>query len=108
MTTAGTPLAVFASPAIRTPRAAMAGAYAAAAAVAAGLIAFASPAAIPNIITAHVLVFYGITAGAYAALPFVRRGDIVMGGMWLVLAAGVGPCVTGQEISAPHMFADMA
>ncbi len=53
-------------------------------------------------------IFYGVTAGAYGALPFVRRGDIAMVAMWLVLAVGVAPCVEGRELSAPHMFADMA
>jgi hypothetical protein len=54
------------------------------------------------------LIFYGVTAGAYGALPFVRRGDIAMVAMWLMLAVGVAPCVEGRELSAPHMFADMA
>jgi hypothetical protein len=54
------------------------------------------------------VIFYGVTAGAYGALPFVRRGDIAMVAMWLVLAVGVAPCVQGHELSASHMFADMA
>lgn len=54
------------------------------------------------------LIFYGVTAGAYGVLPFVRRGDIAMVAIWLVLAVGVAPCVEGRELSAPHMFADMA
>ena len=56
----------------------------------------------------HVLTFYGVTAGAYGLLPFVRRGDIVMVAMWVVLGVGVAPCCVGQELSAPHMFADLA
>lgn len=62
----------------------------------------------PWLVTIHVLTFYGITAGAYAALPFIRRGDILMVASWLVLGAGVAPCFAGRELSAPHMFADMA
>jgi hypothetical protein len=54
------------------------------------------------------LIFYGVTAGAYGALPFVRRDDIAIVAMWLVLAVGVTPCVDGRELSAPHVFADMA
>jgi hypothetical protein len=54
------------------------------------------------------LIFYGVTAGAYGALPFVRRDDIAIVTMWLVLAVGVAPCVDGRELSPPHMFADMA
>ena len=65
-------------------------------------------AGLPWLVTLHVLTFYGITAGAYLALPFIRRGDILMVASWLVLGAGVAPCFAGQELSAPHMFADMA
>jgi len=91
----------------RTPRlvAALAVAGAAVAIVA---VLTAAGGAIPNVITIHAMTFYGVTAGAYAALPFVRRGDVLMVAIWLVLAAGVAPCLAGQEISAPHMFADMA
>ena len=56
----------------------------------------------------HVATFYGVTAGAYGVLPFVRRGDIAMVAMWVVLGMGVAPCFAGHELSAPHMFADMA
>ena len=56
----------------------------------------------------HAATFYGVTAGAYALLPFVRRGDIAMVAMWLVLGFGVAPCFAGHELSAQHMFADMA
>lgn len=59
-------------------------------------------------IPVHTLTFYGVTAGAYILLPFVRRGDIAMVAMWLVLGVGVAPCFAGQELSATHMFADMA
>ena len=59
-------------------------------------------------VVARALVFYVITAGAYAFLPFVRRGDIAMVTMWLVLAVGVAPCIAGRELDAQHMFADMA
>jgi hypothetical protein len=94
------------SPAFRVPRIACAAAVAVAAGLAVGLLVFAGP--IANSIPAHLLTFYAVTSAAYAALPFVRRGDVLMGGMWLVLAGGVGPCVVGREISAPQMFADMA
>ena len=55
----------------------------------------------------RMLIFYGIAVGAYAALPFIRRGDIAMVAMWLVLAVGVAPCFGGRELSATNMFADM-
>ena len=55
----------------------------------------------------HWGLFYGVTAGAYAALPFIRRDDIVTAMSWLVLAAGIAPCIQGHEISAANMFSDM-
>src|ERR1700744_2083279 len=54
-----------------------------------------------------LLAFYGVTAGAYGLLPFVRRGDIAIVAMWVVLGVGVAPCFSGQELSADHMFADL-
>jgi len=56
----------------------------------------------------RTILFYFITSGAYAFLPFVRRGDIAMVAMWLVLAVGVTPCIAGHELNASRMFADMA
>jgi len=61
-----------------------------------------------NNIPVHTLTFYGVTAGAYGLLPFVRRGDIIMVAMWVVLGVGVAPCIVGKELSASHMFADLA
>ena len=67
------------------------------------------PAAVsPDRAVVSALIFYGVTTGAYGLLPFVRRGDIFMAAMWLVLAVGVAPCVEGEELSPLHMFADMA
>ena len=80
-------------------------------AVAATIAVLASPLSgagfLPDSVVARALIFYGLTAGAYAVLPLVRRGDIAAVAMWLVLGVGVAPCFLGQEISAPHMFADM-
>ncbi len=59
-------------------------------------------------IPVHALTFYGVTAGAYGLLPFVRRGDIVMVAMWVVLGVGIAPCFIGRELSASQMFADLA
>ena len=58
-------------------------------------------------VAARGILFYAITAGAYAFLPFVRRGDIAMVAMWLVLAVGVAPCIAGRELNPAHMVADM-
>ena len=65
------------------------------------------PAMLPDSLSVDAIVFYGVTAGAYGLLPFVRRGDIMMVAMWLVLGVGIAPCVLGQELSASRMFADM-
>ena len=63
---------------------------------------------LPDSVPVNALTFYGVTAGAYGLLPFVRRGDIAMVAMWVVLGVGVAPCIFGHELSAPRMFADMA
>lgn len=65
-------------------------------------------AVLPDNILVHALTFYGVTAGAYGLLPFVRRGDVAMVAMWVVLGVGVAPCFAGHELSARRMFADMA
>jgi hypothetical protein len=64
--------------------------------------------ALSDNIAVHVLTFYGVTAGAYGLLPFVRRGDVAIMAMWVVLGVGVAPCFGGHELSAQRMFADMA
>jgi hypothetical protein len=58
-------------------------------------------------VAARAVLFYIITSSAYAFLPFMRRGDVAMVTMWLVLAVGIAPCIAGREIDAAHMFADM-
>jgi hypothetical protein len=63
-----------------------------------------APASIPL----NTFTFYGVTAGAYGLLPFVRRGDIALVAIWVVLGVGVAPCFVGRELSASHMFADLA
>jgi len=55
-----------------------------------------------------LFAFYGVTCGGYGLLPFVRRGDVAMVAMWVVLGVGVAPCFTGQELSPEHMFGGMA
>ena len=98
---------MFAALPLRIPRLAAALAVAGCAVALVGALSLNS-ADLPNLITLHWAIFYGVTAGGYLALPFIRRGDILMVAGWLVLASGVGPCILGQEISAPNMFADMA
>jgi hypothetical protein len=62
---------------------------------------------LPDSVIVQALTFYGVTVGAYGLLPFVRRGDIALVAIWVVLAAGVAPCFGGRELSASHMFADL-
>lgn len=78
-----------------------------------GAIVLVSPLSIRNValpgdLTVDAITFYGVTAGAYGLLPYVRRGDVAIVAMWVVLGVGIAPCFVGQEISASHMFADMA
>jgi hypothetical protein len=87
--------------------------FASAMAVLAAAVVLVAPlsirnAVVPDSLGLHALTFYGVTVGAYGLLPFVRRGDIVMMAMWVVLGVGIAPCFLGQELSAAHMFADMA
>ena len=70
--------------------------------------AFTGAPLLPQTGPVRALSFYALTAGAYCVLPFVRRGDIAVVAMWLVLAMGVSPCIRGEELSASNMFADMA
>ena len=85
--------------------------FAAAVVVLACAVVLVSPlsgAVMPDSIPLHTLTFYGVTAGAYGLLPYLRRGDVAMVAIWLVLGVGVAPCFLGHELSAPHMFADLA
>jgi hypothetical protein len=48
-----------------------------------------------------VFAFYGVTVGAYGLLPFVRRGDIAMVAMWVVLGVGVAPASPARNCRRP-------
>lgn len=63
-----------------------------------------TPAAEPFV--ARLLLFYAATCLAYAAMPFVRRGDIPLVAAWVVLLSELAPCVTGQLISPVKVAAD--
>jgi hypothetical protein len=87
--------------------------FASALAVLAGAVLLVAPlsgrgAFLPDSLPIHALTFYGVTAGAYGLLPYLRRGDILVVAIWVVLGVGVAPCFAGHELSAPQMFADMA
>jgi hypothetical protein len=55
---------------------------------------------------ARALLFYLGTLGAYALLPFVRRGDVPLVAAWVVLLSELAPCVAGQLISPGKVAAD--
>lgn len=57
---------------------------------------------------ARVLLFYAATSLAYAAMPFVRRGDVPLVAAWVILLAELAPCLAGQLISPVKVAADAA
>jgi hypothetical protein len=87
--------------------------FASALMVLAGVLVLVAPLSMRSALQAdslpvHGLTFYAVTAGAYGLLPFMRRGDIALVAIWVVLGVGVAPCFAGHELSAPQMFADLA
>lgn len=54
----------------------------------------------------RLLLFYAGTALAYAAMPFVRRGDVPLVAAWVVLLAELAPCVAGHLMSPLKVTAD--
>lgn len=55
---------------------------------------------------ARLLLFYAGTLGAYALMPFVRRGDVPLVAAWVVLLSELAPCIGGQLISPEKVCAD--
>jgi hypothetical protein len=53
-------------------------------------------------------LFYLATAAAYATMPYVRRGDIPLAAMWIVLGAELAPLMEGRLISPATVAADVA
>jgi hypothetical protein len=58
-------------------------------------------------VLARALIFYAGTATAYAVMPYVRRGDIPLAAMWVVLAAEFAPLASGRMISPASVIADV-
>lgn len=54
----------------------------------------------------RLMLFYAGTALAYAAMPYVRRGDVPLVAAWVVLLAELAPCVTGHLMSPLKVTAD--
>jgi hypothetical protein len=54
----------------------------------------------------RLFLFYAATAGAYALMPFIRRGDIPLVAAWVILISELAPCFTGQLISPSKVTAD--
>ena len=59
-------------------------------------------------VLARALVFYGAVSGAYATMPYVRRGDIPLVAMWVVMAVELAPLTLGRLISPATVAADTA
>lgn len=55
----------------------------------------------------RMLLFYAGTALAYATMPYVRRGDIPLVAMWVVLGAELAPSIGGQLLSPTRVTADV-
>ena len=55
---------------------------------------------------ARMLLFYLGALGAYALMPFARRGDIPLLAAWVVLLSELAPCIGGQLISPEKVTAD--
>ena len=57
---------------------------------------------------ARVALFYLATSLAYVLMPYVRRGDIPLAAMWVVLVVELAPLTAGQMISAGGVVADVS
>ena len=57
--------------------------------------------AVADSIPVHALTLYGVTASAYGLLPFVRRGDILVVAIWVVLGVGPGKPSRQAETESP-------
>lgn len=56
---------------------------------------------------ARVLLFYAATSLAYGLMPRVRRVDIPLAAMWIVLGAELAPLFAGRMISPMTVAADV-
>jgi hypothetical protein len=57
---------------------------------------------------ARAFLFYVATSGAYALMPYVRRADIPLAAMWVVLAAELAPLAAGELMAPTTVAADVA
>ena len=56
----------------------------------------------------RVALFYLATSLAYVLMPYVRRSDIPLAAMWVVLIVELAPLTVGQMLSASGVAADVA
>ena len=56
----------------------------------------------------RVTLFYLATSLAYVLMPYVRRSDIPLAAMWVVLVVELAPLTLGRVISASGVAADVA
>jgi len=80
--------------------------YVAAASVMGGVVLFLSLTPLADPFIARLLLFYLGTLGAYALMPFVRRGDVPLVAAWVVLLSELAPCIDGRLISPEKVAAD--
>jgi hypothetical protein len=55
----------------------------------------------------RVALFYLATSLAYALMPYVRRSDIPLAAMWVVLVVELAPLAAGRMIAAPSVAANV-
>ncbi len=85
----------------RRPSNAVLGAAIAGAVLAACLMGLA-----PDFMSRTLLFYVGVST-AYVLLPYVRRGDVPLAAMWVVLAAELAPLASGQMMSPTTVAADV-
>ena len=56
----------------------------------------------------RVALFYLATSIAYMLMPYVRRSDIPLAAMWVVLVVELAPLAVGEMLSASGVAADVA
>jgi hypothetical protein len=57
---------------------------------------------------ARAFLFYLATSTAYVTMPYVRRADIPLAAMWVVLGAELSPLIAGRLIAPATVAADVA
>jgi hypothetical protein len=83
-------------------------AYVAMSGVISGAVIWLCMAGAASGIGSRATLFYLATAAAYALMPYVRRADIPLAAMWVVLAVELAPLTEGRLIDPWMVVADIA